>query len=50
MNDLIADTKIAIELEKKGYDFYTKTAAKTSNPLAASTLNGLAEREMVHLN
>lgn len=50
MNDLIADTKIAIELEKKGYDFYTKTAAKTSNPLAASTLNGLAEREMLHLN
>jgi hypothetical protein len=24
MNDLIADTKLAIELEKKGYDFYTK--------------------------
>ena len=49
MNDILADTKMAIELEKKGYDFYTKTAAKTSNPLAASTLNGLAQRELDHL-
>jgi rubrerythrin len=50
MNDILADTKLAIELEKKGYDFYTKTAAKTSNPLASSTLNGLAERELLHLD
>jgi len=50
MNDIIADTKLAIELEKKGYDFYTETAKKTSNPLAASTLNGLAEREIEHIN
>jgi rubrerythrin len=49
MNDLIADTKLALELEKKGYDFYTKTAANTQNPLAASTLNSLAEREIIHL-
>jgi rubrerythrin len=49
MNDLIADTKLAIELEKKGYDFYTQTAAKTQNPLAASTLDSLAERELIHL-
>ena len=49
MNDILADTKLAIELEKKGFDFYTKTAAKTSNPLAASTLNGLAQRELDHL-
>ncbi len=49
MNDLLADTKVAIELEKKGYDFYTKTAAKTSNPLAASTLSGLAQRELDHI-
>ncbi|NQT29530.1 MAG: ferritin family protein [Candidatus Saganbacteria bacterium] len=49
MNDLIADTKAAIELEKKGYDFYTQTAAKTTNPLAISTLTGLAERELEHL-
>ncbi len=49
MNDLLADTKLAIELEKKGYDFYIKTAAKTTNPLASSALNGLAERELDHL-
>ena len=50
MKDLIADTKLAIELEKKGYDFYMKTAAKTSNPLAKSTLTSLADRETEHLN
>lgn len=49
MNDLIASTKLAIELEKKGFDFYTRTAAKTNNPLAVSTLTGLAERELAHL-
>lgn len=50
MNDLIANTKLAIELEKKGYDFYSQTAAKTNNPLAVSTLTSLAERELEHLN
>jgi len=49
MKNLIADTKLAIELEKNGYDFYTKTAAKTNNPLAQSTLTSLAERESEHL-
>ena len=49
MNDLIADTKFAIDLEKKGYDFYSITAARTSNPLAASTLASLAERELDHI-
>jgi rubrerythrin len=50
MSDLIADTKLAIELEKKGYDFYTKTAENTKNPLAVSTLKSLADREIEHLN
>jgi rubrerythrin len=50
MNDLIMDTKLAIELEKKGYDFYTQTARKTSNPLAKSTLESLGDRELIHLN
>jgi len=49
MNDIIEDVKLSIELEKKGYDFYTKTVAKTKNPLAISTLSGLAERELEHL-
>lgn len=50
MNDIIEEVKLSIELEKKGYDFYTKTASKTKNPLAISTLKGLAEREIEHLN
>ncbi len=49
MMDLIADTKLAIELEKKGYDFYTQTTLKTNNPLAASTLQSLADRELIHI-
>lgn len=49
MYDILTDTKLAIELEKKGYNFYTQTAAKTANPLAVSTLSSLAERELLHL-
>jgi rubrerythrin len=49
MTNLQADTKLAIDLEKKGYEFYRSAAAQTSNRLAASTLTGLAEREMVHI-
>lgn len=49
MNDLLADTKLALELENKGYDFYTQTATNTKNPLAASTLFSLAEREKEHI-
>jgi len=49
MANLLEDTKLAIELEQKGYNFYIQTAAKTKNPLAASTLSSLAEREMDHI-
>lgn len=49
MKELLADTKLAIELEKKGYDFYMQTSAKTDNPLARSTLTSLADRETEHL-
>ena len=49
MNNLVTDTKLSIELEKKGYDFYVYTAANTTNPLAAATLNSLADRELEHL-
>ena len=49
MNDLKADTKLAIELEKNGYDFYKEVAAKTTNPLAKATLDSLGERELEHL-
>lgn len=50
MNNLIDDVKMAAELEKKGYDFYSATAAKTNNPLASATLNGLAARELAHID
>ena len=49
MENLISDTKLSIELEKKGYSFYTKTAAKTKNPLASSTLISLGQRELEHI-
>jgi rubrerythrin len=49
MSYLKEDTKLAIELEKKGYEFYKETAEKTKNPLASSTLSSLAEREQLHI-
>jgi rubrerythrin len=49
MIDLITETKLAIELEKKGYELYFNVAAKTTNPLAASTMASLADRELVHI-
>jgi len=49
VSDLKEDTKLAIELEKKGYEFYRETAGKTKNPLAASTLSSLADREQLHI-
>ena len=48
MTKLIEDTKMAIELEKKGYDFYATTSEKTTNPLAKTMLKSLAERELIH--
>lgn len=49
MNDILADAKLAIEMEKKGYEFYTKSAEKSKNELLKSTLNSLAEREIIHI-
>lgn len=49
MTDLLADTKLAIELEQKGYNFYLEASTKTKNPLAASTLSSLADREKDHI-
>ena len=48
-NQLLADTKLAIELEIKGHEMYSKTAAKTANPLAKNVFASLAERELLHL-
>lgn len=49
MGHLLEDTKLAIELEKKGYAFYLESAAKLKNLLAVSTLQSLADRELVHI-
>jgi len=48
MGTLLADTKFAMELEERGYAFYSEAAQKTKNPLAISTLRSLAEREREH--
>jgi rubrerythrin len=50
MGDLKADTKLAIELENKGYEFYQAAAGKAQNPLAKATLEGLAQREQFHID
>ncbi|OGC36076.1 hypothetical protein A2311_00475 [candidate division WOR-1 bacterium RIFOXYB2_FULL_48_7] len=47
--ELLNDLKLAVDLEQRGFDYYTKTAGKTSNPLVVSTFNSLAERELLHL-
>ena len=48
MSSILENTKMAIELEEKGYEFYIQTANNTSNQLARSTLTSLAERELLH--
>ena len=49
MQDLIQQVKMAIELEKEGYDFYLHSSAKSKNPLLSATLASLAEREFEHI-
>lgn len=48
MNKLIEDVKMSLELEEKGYRFYTETSKRTKNPLAIATLDSLAARELFH--
>jgi len=48
MSTILEDIKFSIELEEKGYNFYKATAEKAKNPLAKSTLSGLAQRELLH--
>lgn len=49
MANILSDLKLAVELEKKGYDFYAQSAAKTKVPLLSATFDGLASRELVHI-
>jgi len=39
----------SIEMEKKGHDFYVKSAARSSNPHAADIFNFLAREELRHI-
>ena len=49
MENLTSAVKLAIELEKKGYDLYTKTARESDHPVISSTFLGLAQRELEHI-
>ena len=46
---LLESTKLALEMEKKGYDLYTKHARETDQPVMSSIFLGIAERELKHI-
>lgn len=39
----------ALDFEKKGYDIYSQTAKKSSNPIVRNTFSYLAEQELHHI-
>ena len=41
--------KIAIQMEKDGYDFYTKAASQTSSGMGETIFKSLAQDELLHL-
>jgi rubrerythrin len=49
MKDISQDLKIALDLEKNGYNVYMKAAAATSNALGKATLTAIAEKELDHI-
>lgn len=46
----ISPLQLALELEQKGYEYYTANAAKAANPLAQRVLESLAEQEKQHMS
>ncbi len=42
--------KMAIQMEKDGYDFYKKAAAQTSSAMGQSIFESLAGDELIHLD
>ncbi|MCK8825432.1 ferritin family protein [Fuchsiella alkaliacetigena] len=42
--------ELAIELEKKGHEYYKEHAATADNPLAKKVLSSLAQQELDHLS
>jgi rubrerythrin len=49
MEQLTQALKTALDMEKKGYELYTKAAKKTSNLLGKSTLEAIAKKEQDHM-
>jgi len=49
MKDISQALKIALDLEKNGYNVYMKAAAATSNVLGKATLEAIAEKELDHI-
>ena len=48
-NEELQALKLAIKTEQDGREMYLKAASKISNPLAKSTMNTLAQEELVHI-
>ena len=49
MENLSEALKIAIDMEKRGYDLYMSAAKKTSNKLGKETLDAIAVKELDHI-
>ncbi|MCX5726353.1 MAG: ferritin family protein [Candidatus Saganbacteria bacterium] len=49
MEKLIASLKIALEMERMGYDIYMNAAKKTKNKLGRETLEAIARKELDHM-
>lgn len=49
MNNTLEAMKIALEMEKKGYQAYMDAAHKTLNKLGRSTLEAIAAQELEHI-
>ena len=49
MGDILDALKMAVDMEKKGFDVYVKAASKTDNKLGKSTLEAIAAKELDHI-
>ena len=49
MGDILDSLKVAIDMEKDGYELYMKAAGKTANKLGKSTLKAIAAKELDHI-
>lgn len=49
MTNISDALKMAVDMEKNGYDIYMKAAKKTSNELGKATLQAIAAKELDHI-